>query len=89
MMGLHSPSWSSGKLPLWGGIGLAVFCPPPGPPKLITLSQVLSALRMFNLSRYRVHCILRERLLLVGSFDKSIWTQSTLSYFRLEFSLTR
>ena len=39
MIGLHSPSWSRGKLPRSGGIGLAVFCIPPGPPKLITLQQ--------------------------------------------------
>ena len=39
MMGLHSPSWSRGKLPRSGGIGLADFCPPPGPPKLIALNQ--------------------------------------------------
>ena len=26
---------SRGKLPRSGGIGLALFCPPPGPPKLI------------------------------------------------------
>lgn len=38
MMGLHSPSWSSGKLPLSGGIGFWAFCPPPGPPKLMLVS---------------------------------------------------
>lgn len=41
MIGLHSPSWSRGKLPRSGGRGLALFCPPPGPPKLIALDQLL------------------------------------------------
>ena len=30
-------TYSRGKLPLSGGIGLAFLCPPPGPPKLISL----------------------------------------------------
>lgn len=33
MMNLHSPSWSSGKLPRSGGMGLLDFWRPPGPPK--------------------------------------------------------
>ena len=66
MMGLHSPSWSSGKLPLWGGIGLAVFCPPPGPPKLIAPSQTFSARWMFRLSGY-LGAFCCKRLLLIGN----------------------
>ena len=68
MMGLHSPSWSRGKLPLWGGIGLAVFCPPPGPPKLIAPGQVFSTPGRFRLSRYwGAFCC--KRLLLKGRID--------------------
>ena len=68
MMGLHSPSWSSGKLPLWGGIGLAVFCPPPGPPKLIATDQLFNAPRVFRSSRY-LGAFCCKRLLLVENFD--------------------
>lgn len=40
-MGWHSASWSSGKLPRSGGMGLLNFDPPPGPPRVVMMAVVL------------------------------------------------
>lgn len=46
MIGWHSASWSRGKEPLSGGVGLEKVVRPPGPPNVLMIQAVVALCRM-------------------------------------------